>query len=378
MVFIFGKSARLLPPKYLSNMTAVELNEKLLTEAGGWQAMKHARALCDSGRVLSAAYTPPLLKGVVQDAGTEFRAGLKIASRTNIENICTCRASREWGTICAHSLAIGLAMLRPKAAPVTLAPPKQELAVQRHGPFFSTDEGERVELHVILSPNFQAAWQKGEVMIGAEISRAGQRMLIHALDVKKTFCVSPEDLRVIEKLRALHDGNVSGMLILPREKALEVLEILHGHPRVTFGKSTPVNVAELLGKLRMPDATASAESPEIAAHLAQPEFSLTVEGSLNHLAARLQAIYGKRVVTIGLTPASDAFTFVDPKNPQRRLARNLAAERDALERLTRWGFAGPDTTGHFALKREHSILNFFAQELPRLQREWNVEVGARF
>ena len=88
----------------------VELSEKMLLEAGGWQAVKHARALVDMGRVSGASYAPPLLKGMVREGDTEFRAGLKIVTKTNIENICTCRQSREWGTICAHSLAVGLAV----------------------------------------------------------------------------------------------------------------------------------------------------------------------------------------------------------------------------------------------------------------------------
>ncbi len=58
-------------------MSAVELSEKLLMDAGGWQAMKLARALCDAGRVLSAHYAPPVLKGVVQDAGAEFARASK-------------------------------------------------------------------------------------------------------------------------------------------------------------------------------------------------------------------------------------------------------------------------------------------------------------
>src|SRR5438874_1538141 len=89
-------------------MTQVQLSEKLLLEAGGWQAMKQARALRGMGRVVSASYSPPMLKGLVREGDKEFRAGLKIAGASDIENICTCQQSRGWGTICAHSLAVGL------------------------------------------------------------------------------------------------------------------------------------------------------------------------------------------------------------------------------------------------------------------------------
>src|SRR5205823_2092722 len=113
-----------------------------------------------------------------------------------------------------------------------------------------------------------------------------------------------------------------------------------------------------------------------AAQPGMPRFSLALEGSLNHLSARLQCTYGERVVTVGL--AADTFSYRDPQNPQRRLARNLPAECEALERLTCHGFTGPDAAGQFTLKGERAILSFFARELPRMEREWRVSLGARF
>src|SRR5687767_5878077 len=78
--------------------------------------MKTARALIAAGKVLSSNYTPPILKGVVQEGTTSYRAGLVLKTGIDLENMCTCRASREWGTICAHSVAVGLRHLNPAAA----------------------------------------------------------------------------------------------------------------------------------------------------------------------------------------------------------------------------------------------------------------------
>ena len=65
-------------------MSPVELNERFLMDTGGWQAMKHARALLEMGRVISFNYTPPILKGLVREGETEYRAGLKIRTRSDI------------------------------------------------------------------------------------------------------------------------------------------------------------------------------------------------------------------------------------------------------------------------------------------------------
>ncbi len=99
----------------------IALSEKLLSGAGGWQAMKAARELFKAGRVESATYEPPLLSGMVRD-GKTYRAGLRIRSATDVENICTCRDSRQEGKICAHSLAVGLAWLAPPPAPPVAKP----------------------------------------------------------------------------------------------------------------------------------------------------------------------------------------------------------------------------------------------------------------
>ena len=99
-------------------MSSIQITERFLIDTGGWQALKHAKALVQMGRVVSVNYTPPVLRGLVREGETEYRAGLKILSRTDVENLCSCRESRQWGTICAHSLALGLASIHSEAPPV--------------------------------------------------------------------------------------------------------------------------------------------------------------------------------------------------------------------------------------------------------------------
>lgn len=441
-------------------------------DAGGWQAAKLARALVESGRVVSAAYTPPILKGLVRAGDQEFRAGLKISSKSDVENLCTCRESRQWGAICAHSLAVGYALLSHKTGPgsdmasraaATAAPAKADAPAPaaEPGPRFAVAEGkgpEFVELSVVLAPQFMAAWERGHLTVGVEAERQGRRVLLNALDPKGAFTCSEADLRLIAALRVLNPGALGGMLVLPCDKMLLLLEGLKGHPRVMLGKTTPVHVAAkpLLPRLEVkPDAQGRValhvdwpagsrllmagqgsawalqgavftpvapglpaaygellrrdimlppeqagpflatelprlrsffeiEGDEAAAGAAPrmvPEagtFSLTLEGSLNHLSARLQRIYSKRVVTIGVTSASENWALPDPADPTRILCRNVEAERMALGELTRYGFTGPDATGHFVLRGERAILAFFGEGYPALAAQWEVSMGPRF
>jgi hypothetical protein len=95
--------------------------------------MKAARGLQSAGRVTEAAYEPPVLRGLVREGNTQYRAGLRIGSKTDIENLCGCRESRQRGLICSHSLAVGLEVLRP-AQVNAQTQPSQPAATQASTP----------------------------------------------------------------------------------------------------------------------------------------------------------------------------------------------------------------------------------------------------
>ncbi len=417
----------------------IPLSEKLLADAGGWQAMKEARAIFAAQRVADARYEPPELTGRVRGAETEFRSGLRIQSKTDIENTCTCFESRRWGRICAHSLAVGLAVLSPpKVAAVV------EQAVAPVAAMFSESEGEPLSLRVILPPNFIAAWEKDAVMLVIEAQLGAKLAPFGTLNAKAVYRVDAADFALATKLLAAMSGKPAAMLTLRRAEFAEMLRALVRHPRVTFGKSASATIRDdgpqpslsvaradgglvlstklpsgrvllgaasawlfdgaiftalapgmpapylrlLEGPLTIPadaaDAFIARELPVLAKffsvlgdvavagaddlpQMPDAQFAAVFEGSLNHLTARLEAIYGERRVTLDAMGAVLA-----------RFARNRAAEQAAVSRLKVYGFDGPDAKGEFVLRGERGILGFFASHLPRLQREWKVTVGERF
>ncbi|MEI8340657.1 MAG: SNF2-related protein, partial [Verrucomicrobiota bacterium] len=195
-----------------------------------------------------------------------------------------------------------------------------------------------------------------------------RRVLLQALEAGKSYSCTPEDLRVIDKIRELNDGMIAGMLILSRDQFLEILGIMRGHPRVTFGKTTPVDPSALLASLAPAgEKSTGSGAPEPDGTLMTPEFSLTIEGSLNHLGARLQSVYGKRILIAGAQGREGSFP-----------GRNLKSEEQGISRLRQSGFSGPDPSGQYVLRGESRILAFFAKELPALQKIWTVSIGSRF
>jgi superfamily II DNA or RNA helicase len=234
------------------DMPDIPLTEKLLADAGGWSAIKEARGILASGRVLAASYEPPNLTGRVRGAETEYRAGLRITSRTDIENTCTCPDSRRRAVICAHSLAVGLAVIKGGINPPTEGtPPKVETAsppppasIPTAPPTpFSATEGEPCELHLILPPNFPAAWEKGAVMVVVEAALGSARKPLGALNPAQHYRCDPADLQFTAAFLRQTGGKSASMATLNRAEFLNLLGALPGHPRITFGKKQNVRVA---------------------------------------------------------------------------------------------------------------------------------------
>src|SRR2546430_4440174 len=199
-IFANAQNARRCSP-----VSDIPITEKLLLNAGGWQAMKPARELLKSGRVSEAKYEAPLLSGYVREGAKNYRSGLRIKSALDVENLCSCWESRSAGKICAHSVAVGLGYLNPPIA-AAAAPVEPAIREAPAGPRFVTIETPNATpttLHVILPPNFTGAWQKGQIMIVIEAETSRNRTLVSALPKNTTFAAADADLVLIEGLRAV-------------------------------------------------------------------------------------------------------------------------------------------------------------------------------
>ena len=414
---------------------SVELTDAFFAKIAGWEPVKRARAMVAAGHVLSSNWSPPVLKGVVQEGETSYRAGLVIKNSIDIDNLCTCRDSREWGTICAHSVAVGLHHLKP-AVP---APELQRVkpAATRAPGLSRGTEGEPAELFIVFPPNLAQAAPRGKVMLSFEGSWAGGRSPLNALPKNRKWQFSEQDNRLLDALDEITGGDVPAILVIETKDLPPFLSVLVDHPRLTIGKSTPLNLvsraltsaatAKLLpsGEIelavqgssgvsiaegwvfhentiqrvaagaksgRIPRSQVpqflNTEFPRLAVEanfklddfsfeVRPPKFILELKGGLAQLSALLQCQYGPRILTLGTTSRDEAVWLPDPEDTKRYSTRDLATEQTALGRLLRAGFTGPDAQGRYQLLGQNSVLNFFAREFPKLQREWQVTMEER-
>ncbi len=239
-------------------MPDVILTEKLLAGLAGWEAVKTARAILAENRVLSSAWQPPTLRGVVQSGTTSYRAGLVIRRENDAENLCTCRESRQWGTLCHHSIAVGLHFLKPAATPAgnanpapaapsrtghanpgaptkTPTPPRGD--VRRIRRAAGPDTGEALSIHVVLPSTIADSLARGRATIFFEGHWRRGRSPLASLPLDQDFQLAPEDARLLDAAELLAGGDTPAMLQVTTADLATLLAAMVEHPRVTFGKA---------------------------------------------------------------------------------------------------------------------------------------------
>jgi superfamily II DNA or RNA helicase len=225
-------------------MGELQLSDILLAKLAGWEVVKQARALVAAGRVLSSEWQPPHLRGVVQEGSATYRAELVIRSASDADNLCPCRDSRQRGLICAHSVAAALHFLKgPAPAPARNTtpkpPPPKAPGLLRAAP---GQAGEPLELFLILPPNFASATARGKVMLYIEGKRRQGRFPLDTLPLDTPFSLDEHDAALLDALEEINHGGKPAMVLLEGLVLTEILPRLAGHPRVTLGKSQPVQI----------------------------------------------------------------------------------------------------------------------------------------
>ncbi len=314
---------------------ATPITQKLLVNAGGWPAMKNAQALQKAGRVSEAKYEAPVLSGMVREGNRNLRSGLRVKSASDVENLCTCREAREWGTICAHALAVGLQYIEPTTAPPPAPAAKSLALVKAPSPNFveaGRENAPLVTLYFILPPQFDSAWEKNQIMLVIESERNGQRAMLSTLSPNETYALDAFDLAAMDALDQLSDERLAAMRMLSRAEFLQLLEALRHHPRVTFGKAKK---AEITGEIFRPDL-------------------LLQRGARDEVILRLKAADQGRLLL------ADSFVWWKEGLRLQPLAEGFPTEFAALA-------DGPMTL------RSDSARRFLAFEAVRLSRWCNIE-----
>ncbi|MFT5464928.1 MAG: hypothetical protein ACI8UO_000014 [Verrucomicrobiales bacterium] len=409
----------------------MEITKRWLNKIAGWKAVKQAGVICAAGSVVEAEQNGELIKGLVISGGKRLAAGLRINGPIDIDNLCTCRVSRNSGQICEHSVAVALSLIDvepepqfPKrsapgkravpaaaAAPPAPAPsdPVQvrfdkrafELWAQGRIPIrFEVRDGEPNNADLRIQ-----AWL-GSVGIEklpaqATLKPALAAQLIVLLRGASQVSVEDEELIVADlpagRLRVELSRNGGEFTLKPFPWSEDDQQLLDGFAwfperRLIQSLRKPPKGAEsvyadlLAGKAARLDATElirAAETWEDAVEFvgetlqvarAKPSFHLALEGSLNALTGVATVRYPEGI-QFRMGKADDSDFPIESEG--RYLNRNIAAENQAALLLVDAGLKGPDSSGQFQLRGKAEIASFVASKLPDVRLKWEVELGER-
>ena len=235
-----------------------EITEPLLAKAAGWEAMKSARQYVKSGAVKSATWKAPKASGLVHAGSLEFKAGLIFESEIDIDNLCTCRQSRQYGTLCAHSVAIALATLHPESIRTESEAPenptafpglsestKPDTKASEAEPWFRHEDSanQLLSLRFILAPNAVNQFHPKSISIMMEGSDGDAFKPLNSLNRTKPYHIGERDQHILKFLQEHGIEKPTPMLNLKCENFCEFLELLSGTDLLSLGRSESVSIA---------------------------------------------------------------------------------------------------------------------------------------
>jgi len=263
---------------------ATRITQDFLVDIGGWEVLKEAKAMVAAGRVSAVRYKPPILSAVVQVDGRDLVTRLKIGKgAADVENLCTCRQAKEYGTICPHVVAAGWAYLQQQeAASAAYAagqarqgkasnPSSKTKLASAKSPTWkrvlagSTDaKTEPLALTLLLPLSFPGCLQEKATRLILEAqteepSAAGDSFPKSRpwesipKTLEHTYAVSEDDEALLALLERVHGAGdpPPGQTNFPAKGYPLLLRALDGHPRVWLGKKERLRVIARAAKPRL-------------------------------------------------------------------------------------------------------------------------------
>ncbi|MEX2580053.1 MAG: SNF2-related protein [Verrucomicrobiales bacterium] len=321
----------------------------------------------------------------------------------------------------------------PEKAPPAKVPPSPDWPAFVEQ---ATEDAVPADFHLVLPPDLPAAWDKGRITVGVEVEIDGERRMLKSLPRGLRLFLDAEDVSLYRALQDISPESVPGMAIVSTDDLSRLLAAIPGHPNVTLGKRTPLRISHLpfrpllerLSGLRFRVRWQEDAIPLIAGrgtwaltdgNVARPvapglarefqsvlaggltvdpadflsalqafrihfevddldiveeraEVDLELEGSLNHLDARISFVYGGETF-----PANAERPPVREEKGKIHLADG-ATERAAVAELEAAGFGRRGAEGRFVLKDKSAILQFLAHGYPAFRDRWRTSTGERF
>jgi superfamily II DNA or RNA helicase len=404
----------------------IDWNESTLRAAASWQAFKEGKSLLGVGAVAEAKAGEAGWQGAVKSGSRLMRVKVTVRSATDIETRCACPENQRTGALCAHAVAVGLAVKQVKVPAAPASPARVSSAAVEVVPR---------PWRIALPENWRQALSRGRLAAtlteeaGGEVDPADERLCRwiarEAGAAKPQMVLSLEGDRLESFLQAVneHPRVVAGAKRESVEIRMGAKMRLGGTERTKTGvRLVPAadeggweyaagafrrsGAATLwrMGEGGMPEdlrpaiaVLARGEAVEVPlnhflGHLdawqewlnfdegtwiqsvhfvpAPAKFELTLEGTLQSVSASLRVRYGDAPA---VPPGEGAVLELPRLVGEVCQVRDLPAEQAAIQRIESAGFIkSTDSIGCWLLRGEAAVLRFVSRELPQISANWSV------
>ncbi|MEY3395602.1 MAG: hypothetical protein RL346_1838 [Verrucomicrobiota bacterium] len=382
------------------------LDEAAIRKAASWQDFKEARAILDSGAVLSSESLQTGWRGSVRVGKTTYRTTVTARTPTWFDAKCPCPANQRHGTFCPHAIAIGLHLLSPPPAEVKKNQPVTDARFQAasweirfQGPWMKSLEHAKASIQLTRSdhppsPADQrlATWLTEQNLISKPTIQLAltPAALSHFLGLLndhpqvghaegKIRIETHHLLRITDATP--HDGHV---VMLPAEQKIipiddtfwqissSTLSQLGSQPPSptvskilkTLASGKPADVdqtvfAQSLDELQtFIDLSSSNWFETLQFISAEPEFTLSLNGHEHRLLATLSTSYSQSL------PKLDAHRLITQNPPAEALATSLIQQT-----------FHPLADSTYELSDPHAITRFLTKDLPQFPKTWNIQLS---
>jgi superfamily II DNA or RNA helicase len=242
----------------------------MLMDWAGSAVFRDAQTLYERGAVQEAVYEAPLLRGTLSFGNRTTHTRAKVHPDGTCENLCPCRDSTERGIICAHVIAVGLALVKRHADPDRERKYQEE--ARKAARLARIDESAYIKR--VTSPQAGAqpvrvvlclasGWQ--DACAAALQGRPARVPILCALDGKHgrrgvedvdrsaTYFLTKKDESILYVLEDVCEGPARNRIELAPADLINVLNLHTGKPLYEEGRAeeVTVNAAPMQSVLKM-------------------------------------------------------------------------------------------------------------------------------
>ncbi len=237
--------------------------DKMLQNWGGATTFREGTALFQRGVVQAADFDAPVMKGTLVWGSRSIKSAARILPDHSCENLCPCRDNVERGVICAHVIALGLALLARQRDPDRERKLQEEERRARHlrqmedKVFFKrapsgTPGTVECAVGLELARDWRDGVAQGRVPLRIYLATRAGRRPIRQMPRDAVLGLTPRQDALLFVLEEIAGGEIPDALDLGLPDFLNLLALRQGETlEEEGGRELPVNATPVATVLRV-------------------------------------------------------------------------------------------------------------------------------